>query len=632
MPSMLSTGVSGLLSMQTALDTTSHNISNASTAGYTRQGVLLTENQPQYSGGNWVGTGVSVSSIQRFYDDLVATQVRTASSSKSQWEVYSTLSDQINNLFGDAKTGMAGTLQDFANAFQSVANSPGTTAERQVLLSKAQTLVNQLQTYGVRLNQLDAQSNLQLSSEADTVTQLAASIASLNTKISAASIGLNHAPNDLLDQRDRLIDELSTHVTVSTVKQDDGQVNVFVGNGQSLVLGANASKISAITDSFDPTHKTLVISAATGGGAAVDISQNLTGGTLGGLIDFRDELLTPSLNNLGQVAVAVSSLMNSQQRSGLDLNGVLGTDLFSLGGVGVLQNKANTGTATLNATRSDVTALTADDYLLARTATGWSMQNSLTGQSVSMTGTGTAVDPFIADGVSVVVSGVANAGDKFLIQPTRFAVSGMSVLIKDPKAIAAAAPILATVSAANTGRASITQGEVVNAGDPNLQTPTVIEFLSPSTYTTDAGVTVNTYTSGQDISLNGWLVKITGTPAMGDKFNVTSNTNGRGDNRNALLMANALNKGYLNGGATTVNGAVSTWVADIGVRSNQAQANVTTQSAVYDDALNAQQSVSGVNLDEEAANLVRYQQAYSAMTKVISTSNEMFRTLMQAFN
>ena len=172
---------------------------------------------------------------------------------------------------------------------------------------------------------------------------------------------------------------------------------------------------------------------------------------------------------------------------------------------------------------------------------------------------------------------------------------------------------------------------MTDATNINLQTAVTIRFLSASTYTTDGGATTNTYTSGQSIALNGWSVNITGIPATGDQFTVRSNSSGTGDNRNALLLANVLNRPYLDNGATSVNSIVGMWVADLGVRSNQAQANLSTQSAVYEDAFNAQQSVSGVNLDEEAAELIRYQQAYAAMTKVITSSNEMFDALMQAF-
>lgn len=627
MSSMLSTGVSGLLALQTALDTTSHNISNASTPGYSRQTTNFVETNPQIQGGHWVGTGVTVSSVQRAYDDIVAAQVRTASSAKSQWDTYSSLADQVNNMLGDSSTGVSASLQDLANAFQSVANSPASSSERQVLLSKAQTLVSQFQSYGSRLDQINSQINTQLASEASTITSLAKSIASLNSQIISLKGTGTNAPNDLLDQRDALIDQLATHVNVSAVKQDDGQVNVFVGTGQPLVLGTVAASISTQTDAYDVSRSTLVLKGDTG---QTDLTNSLTGGTVGGLLTFRNEILDPAKNSLGQIAVATAQLVNQQQNAGMDLNGQLGANLFSVGAVQVLGNANNGGSGTVSVTRSDVTALTTSNYLLTRTASGWSLQRTDTGASVTMTGSGTVGSPFVADGLSIVVGGSANTGDKFLIQPTATAVSGMKVNITNPNGIAAAAPIIASASNANKGNATITQGSVTNAANANLLTPVTIQFLSATTYTTDGGATTNTYTSGQNITVNGWQVAISGTPATGDTFAVKPNTSGAGDNRNALLMANTLDTGYLAGGTQSINNTLGSWIADIGVKSNQAQASLTTQTSVYNDAVSAQQSISGVNLDEEAANIVRYQQAYAAAAKIIATSNTLFDSLMQA--
>lgn len=629
MSSMLSTGVSGLMAFQAALDTTSHNISNSATPGFSRQNVDLTAAAPQYSGGGYVGSGVDVTTITRTYNDLIATQVRSSSSSKSQWDAYSGLTDQVNNMFGDSSTGLSSTLQNFFNAFQSVANSPSSSSERQVLLSQAQTLVNQLKSYDSRLNDLNTQVNSQLGSETTTITGLAQSIAALNQQITAATGRGGQPPNDMLDQRDTLIDQLSTHVNISTIKQSDGSINVFMGTGQALVVGATSAQLSATVDPYDLSRVGLSLQS---NGANTDVTNAITGGAAGGLLSFRTQVLDPARNSLGQVAVTLSDLVNSQQNAGMDLKGALGANMFSVGGVDVLPNKANTGTAAPAVTRnSPVSSLTSDNYLLTKTASGWSLQDSTSGAMVTMSGAGTAGSPFVADGMSIVLSGTATTGDRFLIKPTGAAVAGMSVALTDPNGVAAAAPILASAATTNTGSASITQGVVVNAANASLRSTVTIQFLSPTTYTTDGGTTTSTYTSGQPINLNGWQVIIKGTPATGDVFTVKDNTSGTGDNRNALLLGNLLNKGFLSGGATSVNDLVGRWVADVGVKSSQAQANLSIQNSLYSDNISAQQSESGVNLDEEAANLVRYQQAYAAAAQVIATANKLFDSMLLAF-
>ncbi len=628
MPSMLSTGVSGLMAFQSALDTTSHNISNSATPGYSRQSVDLAAAYPQFSGGGWVGTGVTTTTIARAYNDLVSVQVRSSSSSKSQWDAYSSLADEVNNLFGDSSTGLSTTLQGFFNAFQSVANSPSSSSERQVLLSQAQTLVNQLQAYGNRLTDLDTQVNSQLASEATTISGLAQSIADLNVQITAAQGRGGDPPNDMLDQRDALIDELSTHVNLSTVKQTDGAINVFIGTGQALVVGTTAARLVPSTDAYDVSRTNLSLQSS---GGTTEITNAITGGATGGLLSFRTQVLDPARSALGQVAVTLSDLVNTQQNAGMNLYGALGANMFAVGAVDVLANGANTGSASPAVTRSDTSALTDNNYILTRTGSGWSLRDAATGTNVTMTGTGTVIDPLVADGLSITLSGAAATGDRFLIRPTSAAVASMRVTLTDPSGVAAAAPMVAAASTSNAGSASITPGVVTNAANAQLRNTVTIQFLSPTTYTTDGGTTTNTYTSGQVINLNGWQATITGVPATGDTFTVRDNTGGIGDNRNALLLGNILNRDFLSGGTTSVNDLVGRWVADVGVKTNQAQSNLSIQSTLYEDNISAQQSVSGVNLDEEAANLVRYQQAYSAAAQVIATANKLFDSLIDAF-
>jgi len=626
---MLSTGVSGLLAFQSSLDTTSHNIANANTVGYNRQSTDLVAATPTFLNSNWVGNGVTVQSIQRNYDALVAAQVRTASSGKSQWDIYSQQAGTLNNLFSDANSGVSASLQNFFTAFQSVANSPTTSSERQVLLSQAQSLVTRLNTTASSLASMQNDVNQQLGNEAQVVTGLAQSVAKINEQISFSVGTTGNPPNDLLDRRDQLLDQLSSHLDINAVKQSDGTVSVFVGNGQALVSGTDYSKLVTTTDSFDATRTRIGLQT---GSVVNDITDSLNGGSIGGLLKFRTELLDTSQNALGQVAVAVTTAVNSQQNAGMDLTGALGSNMFSIGGVQVLGNGANAGTGTVAVTRNtnNLSALTTSDYILSRTASGWQLQRTDTGQLVTMSGAGTVGSPFVADGLSIVVGGAAATGDRFKIEPTKGAVSGMGVLINDPKKVAAAAPIVASAASANTGSAAITQGVVVNAANANLRNTVTIQFLSPTTYTTDGGTTTNAYTSGGNISVNGWQVQVTGTPATGDTFTVQDNNNGVGDNRNALLLANLMNNKLLNGGANTISEAVGTWVADVGVKANAASANLDTQTALYNDSLNTQQSISGVNLDEEAADLLRYQQAYSAAAKVISTSNTLFDALLRA--
>jgi flagellar hook-associated protein 1 FlgK len=627
MADLLSTGVSGLLAFQRALDTTSHNISNVSTDGYSRQRVLIGTRPAQAYGNGYVGQGANVQTTQRVYDDFVGAQTRATSSSLEHLDIYASNAERLNNMFGDSANGLSATLQKFVNAFQTVATSPASIPARQVLLSEANTLQQRLQFFDQRLDDIGSEINSRIRGEVAEVNSLAQGIARLNNEISAgiARTG-GQPPNDLLDQRDRLLDELSQKISVNAVRQDGGTVNVFVGSGQPLVLGADVNQLTTIQDPFDSTRLTIALETP---GSTVDISRNISGGAIGGLLDFRSEQLDPAHNALGRIAVALSGVVNGQHREGIDLSGALGGDLFAVGGADVLDNGLNTGTGTVSATRTDAGALTGRDYILEMTGGGWELRDSLTGASVPMTGTGTAADPFVADGLELEVGGAADVGDTFLIRPTRGAIVNMEVLISDPSRIAAAAPIRTAMATNNSGSGTISAGEVLDSTNAQLRAPVTIEFLSANTYSIN-GAGSFAYSAGDDIDVNGWRVQISGAPAVGDTFTVSDNTSGTGDNRNALLLADALASPVLNGGTTSLSSAVGEFVGGIGVATRQAQVNRDAQSVVYEESLASKEAVSGVNLDEEAANLLKYQQAYQAAAQLIRVADTMFQTLLAA--
>lgn len=627
MADMLNVAVSGLKAFQRALDTTSHNISNAATPGFSRQRVEFETSEPQAFGSVNLGTGVKVSSIDRYYDGLLTTQMRTASSSNSRLQAYSDKAEALNNLFSDNSTGLSASLQKFTDALQSVANQPSSSSARQVLLSEAQGLTQRLQTYDQRLDDIDADINSRMAGEATAITTLAANIAKLNGQIVTQQATTGSPPNDLLDQRDKQLNDLATHVSVSVVSQDDGTLNVFIGNGQSLVVGSQAATITTQPDAYLPQRLSLAYQSPSG--ANVDLKSVLSGGTVGGLLDFRREMLDPARNELGQVAVGLASVVNAQHAEGMDLSGNMGGNFFSVGNVGVQANTRNAGTGTVAVTRADVGAMTTSDYLMTYSGGAWSLTRADTGAAVTMTGTGTAGDPFVADGLSFVVGGTPTNGDRFLVQPTATAIGGLSVLITDPSRIAAAAPIRSSAAATNLGTGAISAGEVLDPADAALRNTAQIQFIDATHYSVN-GAGSFTYAAGGNIDVNGWRVQISGEPQAGDAFTVGDNTGGVGDNRNALELAGALGKGLLSNGTISLNAASSSLVGRVGVATNQASTSLDAQKIIYDDTVAANDQVSGVNLDEEAANMVRYQQAYQAAAQVIRITQELFATLMNA--
>ncbi len=626
MPDVMSSGLSALLAFQRALETTSHNIANANTPGYVRQRAEFVARQPQQNGNGWVGSGVDVSTVTRQYDRFLVAQTRTASSTASGFDAYASLASRVNNLFSDSNTGLGASLQRLDAALQGVATEPTSIAARQVLLGEARSTVDRLQFFDNQLRVLEAETNDRVGIEISEVNSLASNIARLNGEISAGYARTGQPPNDLLDERDRLIDQLSERLSVSVVAQGEGIVNVFVGSGQALVLNSAAARLETAPDSFDPTRSRVMLRSAQG---STDITTALSGGTLGGLLDARTEVLDPARNALGRIAVGLTEQLNSQHRLGQDLNGVMGGDLLAVGGATVNASGSNAGSATVTAAIGSASGLTGADYELAFDGAAWSLRRLDTNVPVAMTGAGTVASPFRADGLEFTVGGTAAGGDRFLVRPTREAVQGLDLLVRDPSRIAAATPIRTVAASANSGGAGISAGEVLDPANAQLRSAVTIRFTSPTTYSIN-GAGSFTYSSGAPIDLNGWRVQISGTPAVGDEFRVLDNASGRGDNRNALAMGAAFRNPLFDGGSTSVSDAVTSLTSDIGTRTQQAQNNRDAQSVILQESVQARSNANGVNLDEEAANLLRFQQAYQAAAQLVRIAGEMFDALLAA--
>ncbi|MGE0583064.1 MAG: flagellar hook-associated protein FlgK [Steroidobacteraceae bacterium] len=621
----MSTAVSGLLAFRRGLDTTGQNIANAATAGYSRQRVELATRPAQAYGNGWIGAGVQVNTVARVYDTFLAAQVRSSASSLGRYDTIATEAGRLDNVLGDSKTGLAAAFQDLVNAFQEVANDPSSVTSRQALLSQAGIFTDQLAGYDGRMRGFAAEVNTRLQSGAAEVSALADSLAKLNTQIVDAYGRTGQPPNDLLDQRDRLVDQLSSFVDVSVVAQQDGAANVYVGSGQPLVVGSTATRFTVAADPFDPTRLNVAIQ---GVGGPIDVSAQVTGGSLGGLLEYRAQILDPARDALGKVAAGVVAVVNGQHTQGITLNGAMGKPFFTLGSPTVLAAAANGGNATVTATITDANALTGHDYIL-EFAGAWQLRDTTSGATVALSGTGTAADPFTADGLSFVVGNTPVAGDKFRIEPTRDLVGGLGVAIHDPAAIAAASPVRTAVGSANTGTGTISPPTVTDATNAALRSGVTIEFTSATTYSVN-GAGSFTYTPGAPITLNGWSARIDGAPATGDRFTIADNTSGSGDNSNLLAMIGALEAPSLGGGTTSIAEASTQLTARIGTQASQAQSNRDAFTVVHDQDVAAQQSVSGVNLDEEAANLIMLQQAYQAASQLIAVAQSMFDSLLAA--
>jgi flagellar hook-associated protein 1 FlgK len=619
--------VSALQAFQQAINVTSNNVANASTPGYDRESVNLTEAIPQSNGAATVGAGVTVLGINRAFSQAAANQLNTSQSTLGQLSALQNYSSQIDNLFGTTVGGLSTALQGFYGAFSDVANNPTSTASRQALLGQAQSVASSFQNASGELNSLNSDVNSRITADVTQINSIAKAISTLNNQI-VTSTGQNggQQPNELLDQRDQLVSSLSQLVGISTTTDTNGALNVFVGNGQPLVLQGQVTSLTTVANPFNATQLEIGNTAS-----SAIISSNITSGDLGGLLAARAQVINPALNQLGQIATALSQTVNSQQAQGLDLSGNLGAPIFSVGTPLATGSSANTDAVTASVTVTGLGALTANDYVLSFVGGTPKLTNTTDGTSVTPAGAGTVASPYTAGGISIVLSGAPANGDQFLVQPTATAAGSLKVVLSNPSQIAAAGAVRTAAAGANTGAATISAGSVLDSTNPNLLTPVTIAFTSPTTYTVNGGAP-NTYTSGGNIAVNGWQVQISGAPASGDTFTVTSNAGGTGDNRNALLAANSQNVGVLQNGSTSITGGVSALITGLGSQAQQINTAHTAQAAVNAQAVSNVQSTSGVNLDEEAASLLQWQQAYQAAAQALTIGNSLFTTLIDSVN
>jgi flagellar hook-associated protein 1 FlgK len=638
---VLGTAASGLQVFQRAISVAGHNINNANTEGYTRQRVELGTRPPSFTGQGFIGNGVQVESIDRLFDQFAVERLRDTTSSSSQYDTLSLFSARVSNLLGDSKAGLNPGLESFFNAVQEVANDPSSIPARQLLLSEADSLVGRFHGLDSQLGSLRDEINGNVGNLVNEINGLSAAIADTNRNIvDASGQGSGQAPNDLLDKRDNLVNKLSELVSVRTVEQDDGAVNVFVGSGQALVTRFLASPLKVVSNDFDSRRAEVAI---VGAGAASVITSNITGGKLGAVLDVRDQVLDPAQNALGRVATTLAVEFNQQHRLGMDLDGALGGDFFSVGAPQVAASNRNGGTGSVSATfdTANIDNLTIEDYALTYNGSNWVLSHAGDGQVVPMSGAGTAANPFLADGLSLVVSGGASAGDRFLIKPTRASSASASLLIGSVRQIAAAAPV-------HISEATNANGLPTNSGDSTFGLQGVdssfVQLLGGITFSYDALAQQFNYAgdatgsfaynpatdSGSTFSVAGVSFTVTGTPASGDSFSFGDNATGSGDNGNALLLAGLQTAHTMEGSSTSFQGAYSQLVGQLGTRTRGAQVTAEAQAALLTQAQESRDAVSGVNLDEEAANLLRFQQAYQAVAQVISAADSTFQTLLNA--
>lgn len=633
--SIFSIGVTGLNAAQIALATTGNNITNVYTPGYNREVTLLSE--------SGTGNGVSVSGVQRQFNQFVATQLNQAISSNSALSAYEVQINQIDNLLADRDAGLAPLFQNFFSSVQKLVATPSDPAARQGVLGTADTLTAQFRAFDSYLNDMQSGVNGQLDNQVVQVNNIAEQIAKLNREIGLAKAKTGSEPNSLLNQRDQLVTELSGYVAVKVVKQDGGSYNIGIGNGLSLVAGSSNFRLETMTSASDPTRT--VIGYRDTNGALLELrEENFTSGEIGGLMTFRRETLDRAQNQLGQMAVAMTVAFNNQHRLGVDLNGEQGGDFFSVGEPLAFSSSKNSSSPAAYLTASydptQLSELKVVDYDVVHSGGAYTVTRRDTGQTVTAAlGTNASGQPTLSfGGMTVTVNNTPADGDRFQLQPVRRAAQQLRTEVADIGKIAAGSVTLSPASGtagagvAWTASLDATRSDQLNIGGAG-SVPYSVAFDGTDYSVTSGGspvdVQVDTVDGKPVLSFGGLKVSLAADLAAGDSFSVSASTlsSGSGDNRNAVQMLELQNTRLVNGSAS-LSQAYASMVSDVGNRTNIVQVNQDAQEGLVKQLTAVQQGESGVSLNEEGANLLRFQRYYQASAKVIEIGTTVIDTLL----
>ena len=657
--SLMNVGVSALNANQQALTTVGHNIANVNTPGYSRQTVYTNALHGQNMGNGFIGKGVQVATVMRNYSALLnrqsnaANAIHAADTSRLQGLM------QMQDVFKGGDGSLGAAVTNMMNAFVDVQAAPSDATGRNVVLTRMSELAARFHAASNMLEEQDYSTAQQLRNNALLVNDKASQVARLNNEISRA-LATGHQPNDLLDARDQVIREINQYVQTTQVAADDGSISLFVGGSQALVLGINSGQLSVEETKEYPGSQRMALYFSQPGGQQLELTAAMVGGgEIAGLLKFRNEDLAEGRNLLGRLAMTIGHELNLQNQRGLTLNGQQGGALFSLPststGYGNITGYSNIGPGAATTQVMDASQLKPSEYRLvfegspvAPVLTRMSDGKVFNATSTPPLNMGNLATGFDADGLRFIVPAAtlaaAVSGNSMLFKPFSTAASEIEALVHNPDELAAASALTANINKNNTGKLQLTQ---VGANDftaiPATQDPVRLTFdgAGQVTYqiydhlssTWSAASAPMDYTPGQPITINGWSITLTGTPAAGDTVDVA----------NALDFGEAFRLNAGNAGAfldmrdkkvfdegTTLSDGFSAAMAVVGTRTQSVQLAEKLSSTVAKNLEMDRTAVSGVNLDEEAARLLQYQQAYQASSKVIQIAQSLFDSVLNA--
>ena len=638
MSGLMSIGKTAMFASYAALQTTGNNIANANTPGYSRQEVQLADAPSQFTGSGFFGKGVNVTTVVRAYDKYLTNQAVGSASTAAADAARLDKLTQLESVFPTGAAGLGYAAGEFLNSFVDLANNPSDSSARQVVLSQAQDLSARFRAAGDQLSALQTGVTQDVRAQVGNVNSMAQQVAVLNQQI-AALRGSGAAPNQLLDQRDHLVSQIAAIINVTSIDAEDGSVALFIGGSQNLVLGGSAKTIKAVPDTFDPAKVMLAITEA--GTDRLIPPGSLGGGAIAGALKFQNQDLVSARNLLGQMATAIAGSVNTQQSLGLDLGqpAGAGAPIFSTGGARVMSASTNSGTATINISLTNAAQVQASDYALSfdgsnYTLTRLSDQSAAAGSPYTPAALAAGV---LVDGVTVQLSaGAASNGDRFVLQPVAGTAQLMQTMLANTNGLAAAAPFTGRAGISNTGTATVASLVAVNPAYNGALSANITFTSGTGNYTwtmSDATTGTGTWTAGTPISLNGFELSLAGVPRSGDTVDVLPTVSVASNNGNALGFVRLGSAGIVatsgGTGSQNITDAYANVIANIGVRVQGGRTAAAASSAIASQSETARANKAGVNLDEEAARLIQFQQSYQAAAKILQVAQAIFETMLR---
>lgn len=651
MAGVINTATSSLAAYQKALDVIANNIANANTPGYSRQTVNFTPKPSQGSSEGFIGSGVDILDIERHSNQFVNAQVRNTLASFAEHDALYTQALEIDRLLSQQGTSISGSIQEFMNALAQANELPDSAAARGVLFNQSSFMVNQFKSMQENLGEIEHNVSNQAVLIVDQMNEIAAAIADINNQVIS---GIGTAP-DLLDKRDQLLKELSAFTEVRTSLQSDGVMNVSIGKGEVLVIGGDSVPLSIGTNVSVAGGLDIFIGAGAG---KISITQNIQGGELGGLFSFKQNILDPTSQTLGQMAIGLSLFMNQQHQLGIDMNNQVGKSLFTDLNSNEIQlsrvsaSDTNSGSATLSVSITDINQTQVSDYELSIVDTGTNtVQITRISDGFSQAYSYTSNPPappaasLTVDGMTITVDDTANLSnnDLYILSPTKGAAANLDFTLNNPSEFALASPVRVEAAINNTGQGDIKLQQVLSTSTNAINKEYRIDFISDTQYnlvnvsdSTTTGPLAFTPNSDNTVSIPdavtpAYTIVLSGIPKSGDSFSASFNSGGIGDNTNGLLLSDFQNAKTFMGGNESIFERYSSLIADVGGKTFQAQMRQESANILHQQAMDKRNSISGVNLDEEAANLLRFQQAYQAAGQVLSVTKQLMDVLFSTF-